>query len=305
MIENIKKFKSYIPAFIWEYFRLRSIIKSHAIVAAFWDRVLDKYINGEIETYTLQPKKKSLNSEKIIWQYWGQGYYKNDVPEVVQMCFESIDRYKGDYTVIRLCDNDLFEYIELPKDVWEKYHTGVVGATHFTDLIRIALLTAYGGVWLDATILLTGPLEDKLVGNDWFLYQRDSNQEDKKLWSRSYAYYFGWHKDFKVRMLSSIIYSKPGTIVLSDLFQLMLYYWKTENGIKDYFFFQILFTQYMEKYPERNCPIVSDCLPNMLQNYITGSYRKYSITEILKMVPIHKLSYKTVSVDNIKEIFRK
>ena len=58
----------------------------------------------------------------------------------------------------------------------------------------------------------------------------------------------------------------------------------------------------MEKHPERNCPIVSDCLPNMLQNYLTGSYRKYSIPEILKMVPIHKLSYKTVSVDNIKEI---
>ena len=60
----------------------------------------------------------------------------------------------------------------------------------------------------------------------------------------------------------------------------------------------------MQKYPSRNCPIVSDCLPNMLQMYITGSYRKYSIPEILKMAPIHKLSYKTVSVDNIKEIFR-
>ena len=262
------------------------------------------YINGRIEKYSLHPKKKINKSEKVIWQYWGQGFSEGNVPEVVQLCFDSVDKYKGDYTVIRLSDDDLKEYIEFPENVWNKYCTGVVGATHFTDLIRIALLTAYGGVWLDATILLTGPLEDKLCNNDWFLFQRDSNQEDKKLWSRTYAYYFGWHKDFKVRMLSSIIYSKPGTIVLSDLFQLMLYYWKTENGIKDYFFFQILFTQYMEKYPERNCPIVSDCLPNMLQNYITGSYRKYSITEILKMVPIHKLSYKTVSVDNIKEIFR-
>lgn len=301
MIGYIKKFKPFIPNFIWEYFRLRSIIRSHADVAAYWDDVLVRYVNGDIEKYILKSKKKLANSEKIIWQYWGQGYSKNDVPEVVQMCFESIDRYKGDYTVIRLCDNDLFEYIELPNDVWEKYRTGVVGATHFTDLIRIALLTAYGGVWLDATIFLTGPLEDKLVGNDWFLYQRDSNQEDKKLWSRSYAYYFGWHKDFKVRMLSSIIYSKPGTIVLSDLFQLMLYYWKTENGIKDYFFFQILFTQYMMKFPERNCPIVSDCLPNMLQNYITGSYCKYSLPEIYKLISIHKLSYKTVTAKILTE----
>lgn len=305
MMCNIKKYKSFIPKSVWEYFRLRSILKSHAAVASYWDNVLMMYENGELEKYPLKPKKELPNLVKIIWQYWGQGFSKEELPEVVQACFDSVDKYKGDYIVVRLCDDNLLEYIELPKEVWEKYRTGIVGATHFTDLIRIALLTAYGGVWLDATILLTAPLEDKLVSNDWFLYQRDFNQEDKKLWSRTYAYYFGWHKDFKVRMLSSIIYSKPGTIVLSDLFQLMLYYWKTENGIKDYFFFQILFTQYMEKYPERNCPIVSDCLPNMLQNYITGSYRKYSITEILKMVPIHKLSYKTVSVDNIKEIFRK
>ena len=305
MIGYIKKFKSFIPEFVWEYFRLRSILKSHAAVASYWDGVLARYENGEIDKYPLLPKKKIENSEKIIWQYWGQGFSRSDVPEVVQLCFNSVDKYKGDYTVIRLSDDDLLDYIELPDDVLEKYRTGIVGATHFTDLIRIALLTAYGGVWLDATIFLTGPIEDKLLNNDWFLFQRDSMQEDKKLWSRTYAFYFGWHKDFKVRMLSSIIYSKPGTMVLSDLFQLMLYYWKTEYGIKDYFFFQILFTQYMEKFPKRNCPVVSDCLPNMLQNYITGSYRNCTIQEILNMISIHKLSYKTVTAGELEEIVEK
>ena len=302
MIEYIKKFKFLIPASIWEYFRLRSILKSHAVVAAYWDEVLTRYEAGEIERYPLCPKKRIDNSEKIIWQYWGQGFSKGSVPEVVQMCFDSVDKYKEDYRIIRLCDDDLMEYIEIPKEVWNKYRMGVVGATHFTDLIRIALLSAYGGVWLDATILLTAPLEDMLVNNDWFLYQRDPKQEDKKLWQRTYAYYFGWHKDFKVRMLSSIIYSRPGVMVISDLFQLMLYYWKTENEIKDYFFFQILFTQYMEKFPKRNCTIVSDCLPNMLQMYITGSYRKYAIHEILKKTSIHKLSYKSITAQKLNDL---
>lgn len=302
MIKYIKKFKSLIPESIWEYFRLRSILKSHAVVAAYWDEVLKRYEAGEIERYPLRPKKRIDNSEKIIWQYWSQGFSKGSVPEVVQMCFDSVDKYKEDYRIIRLCDDDLMEYIEIPKEVWNKYRMGVVGATHFTDLIRIALLSAYGGVWLDATILLTAPLEDMLANNDWFLYQRDPKQEDKRLWQRTYAYYFGWHKDFKVRMLSSIIYSRPGVMVISDLFQLMLYYWKTENEIKDYFFFQILFTQYMEKFSERNCPIFSDCLPNMLQMFITGSYRKYAVPEILEKTSIHKLSYKTVTTEELKKI---
>lgn len=302
MIGYIKKLKCFIPEFLWEYFRLRAILKSHAKVAAYWDDVLDMYASGGIEKCNLLPKKELANSEKIIWQYWGQGYSKEDIPEVVQRCFDSVDKFSNGYTVIRLCDETLSDYIDLPEDVFNKYRTGVVGATHFTDLIRIALLTAYGGVWLDATILLTAPLDDMLTSDEFFLYQRDWGQEDKKLWRRTYAYYFSWHKDFKVRMLSSAIYAKRGAVVMSDLFQLMLYYWRTQNEIIDYFFFQILFTQYVERFPQRNCRVLSDCLPNMLQMYITGSYRRYSIPEILQKISVHKLSYKTVSVDDLKEI---
>ena len=304
MIGYIKKFKSFIPKFIWEYFRLRSILKSHAVVASYWDGVLEKYIDCDINKFQLQPKKNIKNSEKIIWQYWGQGLSRNEVPEVIQICFDSVDKYKGDYKVIRLCDDDLKEYIDLPQYVYEKYNNGTFNKAHFSDLVRLALLSTYGGVWLDATILLTAPLEDKLSSNKWFMYQRDWIQEDKKRWHRTYAYYFSWHRDFKVRLLNSVIYAREGSIVISDFFQLLLYYWKTENDVKDYFFFQILFTQYMNRFPERNCLIISDCLPNLLQMHITGSYRKYSVAEILKKVSIHKLSYKTVSVSELKNIIQ-
>lgn len=302
MIGYIKKFKSFIPEFVWEYLRLRSILKSHAKVAAYWDDVLDLYASGGIEKCNLLPKKELANSEKIIWQYWGQGYSKEDIPEVVQRCFDSVDKFSNGYTVIRLCDSNLHEYIELPSFVWEKYSAGLFGKAHFSDLLRLALLQAYGGVWLDATVLLTAPLDDMLAHYDYFMYQRDWKQEDKKLWRRTYAYYFSWHRDFKVRLLNSVIYAKKGSIAINDLFQLLLQYWKTENAASDYFFFQILFTQYTEKFPDRNCYIVSDCLPNMLQMYITGSYRRYNIPEILQKISVHKLSYKTVSVEDMKEI---
>lgn len=304
MIGYIKRFKSFIPEFIWEYFRLRSILKSHAIVATYWDNVLEMYAKGDIEKYVLQPIKNIENSEKIIWQYWGQGFSKKNVPEVVQMCFDSVDKYKGDYTVIRLCDDDLNKYIDLPQYVYEKYNNGTFGKAHFSDLVRLALLSTYGGVWLDATILLTAPLQDMLVNSIWFMYQRDYRQEDQKQWRRTYAYYFSWHKDFKVRLLNSVIYARKDACVIIDLFQLLLYYWRTENNVKDYFFFQILFSQYIDRFSERNCFIVSDCLPNLLQMFITGSYRKYSVLEILKQISIHKLSYKTVRIDELREIIK-
>lgn len=304
MIVNIKRFKSFIPEFIWEYFRLRLILKSHSRVAAYWDKVIEEYECGRVEKYSLSAKKQIVNSERIIWQYWGQGYGKEDVPDVVQYCFDSVDRYRGDYTVVRLCDEDFCEYVDLPDYVLKKYREGVFCKAHFSDLLRLALLNAYGGVWLDATMLLTAPLEEMLLHNDWFMYQRDRNQEDKKHWRRTYAYYFSWNKNFKVRVLNSVIYAQKGSRVIEDLFQLLLLYWQVENQALDYFFFQILFTQYIERYPDRNCPIVSDCLPNMLQMYLTGSYRRYSIPEILKRISIHKLSYKTFTRDNLNLVLK-
>lgn len=300
MIGKIKQYKRFIPEFIWEYFRLKAILKSHKRVAKYWDEVIDDYDKGLIEKYEIKPKIVIPNSEKIIWQYWGQGTSSEVVPELIQLCFDSVDRFCGEYQVIRICDETLSEYIDIPDFILDKYHNGVMGATHFTDLVRVSLLSAYGGVWLDATILLTASLWNQLDGGSWFAYQRDDNQVDKRLWRRTYAYYFGWHKDFRVRMLSSVIFAQKGARVMNDWANLLIYYWKTQDSIIDYFFFQIMMNQYLQRYPERNCHIVSDCLPNMLQCYFTGSYTKYSVKEILEKCSIHKLSYKTMTVEQLK-----
>ena len=300
---NVKQFKRFIPEFIWEYFRLRMILKSHKQVADYWDPVIADYDAGKIETYELKPKRHIPNSEKIIWQYWGQGITEDVIPEFIKLCFDSVDRYKGDYEVIRISDETLNEYVDLPQEIIEKYHNGVMSPAHFSDIVRLALLVVYGGVWLDATIFLTAPLVNMLLEQVWFLYQRDNSQSDKRLWRRTYAYYFGWHKGFKVRMLNSIIFAKKNTVVINDWFSMLVYYWRTQNSIKDYFFFQIMFSQYIAYHPNRNCHIVSDCLPNMLQCYFTGSYTKYSIKEILEKCSTHKLSYKTMTVEQLRSVW--
>ena len=40
----------------------------------------------------------------------------------------------------------------------------------FSDLLRVALLKAYGGVWLDVTILLTNRLPGKYEKLDFFMF---------------------------------------------------------------------------------------------------------------------------------------
>ena len=146
----------------------------------------------------------------------GQGF-TNEIPEVVQICLTSVEKNKGDYQIIRLSDKTIAEYVDLPQFILEKCKNPEFNKTFFSDLLRLTLLNLYGGVWLDATVFLTGLLPQRYAELDYFVFQRDSAEIHKKYWENSYAYYWGWDKRFKVRMLTSVIFAKENNIVISTL----------------------------------------------------------------------------------------
>jgi hypothetical protein len=303
---NIKKItKQLIPKKIWIRFRASRILARHKKVADFWNPVIHSYFNGEFEKYTFSPKK-DLSNEKIIWQYWAQGIDKKMLPEIIQICFASVDKYKGEYQVIRLSDETIRDYIDLPEFVWEKRkNNSNFNYTFFSDLLRIALLKTYGGVWLDATILLTGILPHQYETLDFFAFQRSEEEKNKPYWENAYAYYFGWHKHFKVRILNSILFAKKENTLISSLLDLMLYFWKTQETIPDYFYFQILFNELITgKLSAYNSPIVNDCIPHFLQTKINGGqYDFFSFEQIIQQFPIHKMAYfNAAALSKLKEI---
>lgn len=283
--------KRLIPMKLWNARRTACAIKQHRKVADFWTPVIEAYYNGEIERYSLKPKKE-LDTPKIIWQYWGQGIDTDTLPEIVRICFDSVDRNKGDYRVIRLADTTISEYIDLPDFVWKKRENVQFTRTLFSDLLRIALLSVYGGVWLDATILLTGTLSDTYGKYDFFMYQRADEEKNKRYWEGVYAYYFGWRADFKVRVLNSIVFARKESLVISTLKDLLLYFWKTQDSVPDYFFFQILFNELMTgRLSDKNCPVINDCIPHIIQTKINGVYNDVSFEEVLRLSNIHKMAY--------------
>jgi len=270
--------------------RKRKIRNSHRKVADFWNLVINAYFKGEIEKYSLKPKKQ-LPDNKIIWQYWGQGLSQQELPEIIRLCFDSVDKYKDDYQVIRLNDETIGDYIDLPAFVWQKMENPAFTRTFFSDLLRVALLNVYGGVWLDATVLLTGPFPESFRKSDYFMYQRADDEAHKSYWESAYAYYWGWYRGFKVRMLSSIFFAKKNNAVVAVLLNLMLYYWKTQNHLLNYFCFQILYNELITgEMAKDRCPIVSDTVPHLLQTKINGG-RDFITKEDLEQITIHKMAY--------------
>ena len=152
------------------------------------------------------------------------------------------------------------------------------------------LLKTYGGIWLDATIFLSAPIPEEFSNLPFFVFRRDPNEPNIKYWRNTYAYYFGWANGFRVNMLNSFIVARRGSKTVSDLCDLMMLWWKDYNDAPDYFFFQILCDVYNYR---DNFPLVSDTLPHYLQQSINDKkFNLMSREDILRTIPIHKLTYK-------------
>lgn len=274
----------------WHVIRKHRILRQHARVATLCNKLIVDCKDYEVEDLST-PLGLSI-SGKVIWQYWAQGY--EHVPEVVSNCLKSVEQWKGDYTIVRLTDTNLSDYIQLPDYILKKKEKGIIPLAQFSDILRVCLLSTYGGIWLDGTILLTGPIPKRYQDMDFFVFQRDPNEPNKSYWENVYAYYYGWSKNFRINMLSSSIFGKRDNVIVKDLTTYMLSYWKDHDELPDYFFFQILFDVLInDKLKGHNCPIESDCIPHLLQQSINDpKFNLATDTEIKKMTTIHKLTYK-------------
>lgn len=286
---KIKNFKRIIPDVIWRELRLTKILRTHLQVSEFCKQLVENHNKVGVK-FRITPMKPELVGKKIIWQYWAQGYEK--IPDIVRECLKSVKKNRGDYTLIRLTDENVSEYIDLPCE--SSSNSRGAGLAFYSDLLRVAILSVYGGVWLDATVFLSAPLKNRLGDNDFFMFQRDPKELNQHYWEGTYAYYFGWRKGFKVNVLNSVIYAKPGSKVITDLFGVLLKFWSENRDAPDYFFFQILFDVLINgPLKGMNCPIQSDCIPHYLQQFRNDpEFLLFSEPEILGLTEIHKLTYK-------------
>ena len=179
-----------------------------------------------------------------------------------------------------------------------------MGYTHFSDLLRLALLDNYGGVWIDASILLTGSLSDYtedgiLEKKGYFMFQRSDSIENKEFWEKLNSDYFSWDKRNKVRVLNSVIFSEKNNKMIHYLLELMLTFWKNESEIPHYFFFQILYHELAGKYmPEEKCKIIDDTLPHILFSRWNNKFSEMELNRITEKTNVHKLTQKGISKEN-------
>lgn len=106
---------------------------------------------------------------KIIWTYW-EDMKKVDwghrieatTQSFLDLCHRSWRKMNPDWKVHILNQYTVWDYIS-KKDLPEGFDNLMI--QHRSDAIRLALIVKYGGVWIDATILLLKPL-DSVIKED-------------------------------------------------------------------------------------------------------------------------------------------
>lgn len=248
-----------------------------------------KYLNDRYSKYLdsiVDPNLDvELNSkpEKIIWWMWLQG--EENAPDICKSCLKSIKDKLPDYKVNVLTDDNLFDFVHVSDNIKKKYQSGLITRTHFSDICRAALLSEYGGIWVDSTVLFTGDAKEYLE-LPLFCFKN-----------------FEWSKDHPMAASSWLITSCKHHPIIDTTFKLLTKYWDDTSLLIDYYTYHYFFKMATLRYSKlwKAVPNFPNKIPHILQYELFDDFDKNRYQQICKLSPIHKLNWHYQNTDKASE----
>lgn len=247
-------------------------------------RYLNKYTNIKIN--------KNLDYFKgdlPVWQLWLQGY--DNSPQIVKNCINSVRFFCKNRKIILLTKDNLNQYVSLPGCIIKKYNLGIITHTHFSDIVRVALLCEHGGTWIDSTVLLTGEIPKKILEAPLFMFSSPKGD-----------FYY------KTHLISSwFIHSSRKNNLLISLRDSLFSYWEHENNLRDYYLVHLIFRNIIDfsdnlKKEWNSLYHLPNNNPHILQLKLGDCFNIKEYLEIKELTFIHKLTYKfkpsSIKLDN-------
>lgn len=171
-----------------------------------------------------------------VFVCWWQGM--DEMPELIRGCIQSIRKnLPEDLAEFRLITlENCMNYVTFTESVIRKFNEGKISYTHLSDLLRAELLFRYGGMWVDATYYVTGPIERELFR--------------QKIYTLRFQEPF-WDADItKGRWSGNLWYAEKGHKLFQFLMESFWFYWEAEEELLDYYFIDYVIQAAFEEFPE-------------------------------------------------------
>lgn len=139
-------------------FKNKKIVKVSKLMKNFY-QIYEKYKYWN-NSMSIKPK---INN---VWIFWYQGY--NSLPKIVQMCIQTLVQHLHNGQITYLNKSNYNQYVNIPQFVIEKFEAKKMTITHFSDILRSAILSTHGGLWLDATIFVSQDIPSYIFDLPYF-----------------------------------------------------------------------------------------------------------------------------------------
>lgn len=241
---------------------------------------------------TIDKFQNKNNSELVtevpkIWVFWAQG--KDKMPQLVKACYNQLIKFNQN--VILLTNENYKNYVDLPDGIIKKSYSGKLSWANFSDILRNSLLYKYGGLWIDATVWVSGKIPFEKFEHLQFFSPNGIVPYSKKAMCFWTSYSYNWStwclwsnsKNLPLFGFTSEIMKE---IALSDkvwpdyVFQDFLYFFAIQNlsGIESVF----------KENSKIKCNKRNELATIMNQPFIQSKYQ-----ELCKNDFVFKLSYRT------------
>lgn len=283
---------------------IEAIQKKTALLQRMTDLILNDiltlYKSGQYIELNPDEKKWHPTSDKIpVWVIWWQG--EEAMPDLVKVCYAILQNAlpEGLCEIHLITQENVGKYIRLPEWIIEKFNAGAITITHLSDILRMALLDNYSGLYLDATYLFTAKIDvDSFTKNDFFTLCDRSKE---------------WFDLVQGRWSGNFFYLRPeaygGTSDAAHLFvkymkNAFYYYWASQDKLINYYLIDYVIDEaywsfpqiqkLFDKVPDTN-PQVAGLIFALNEKYTPERYNGFTRdTSIFKLSNRIQLSEKTV-----------
>lgn len=272
ILDFLEKAFKHINIRVYKFFHF----KHHEYVKRYlkknYSDVIEKYKNKE---HTI---KNNIELSSNIWIFWWQGV--ENAPQIVKMCINNVKKYVNNRKICILTKDNYRDYVDIPDYIIEKLKNEKISITAFSDILRIQLLYQNGGIWLDATALITDDIDKNIVQYPFYTIKHNLYADFhvcKGLWT------------------SFFLASGKNNTILEFFKDMYFEYFKENNYIITYFLTDCIIAigyeeiDYIRKMiddiPENNVNVFNG-REKILLEYNTSNLKKF------KQNKIYKLSYK-------------
>lgn len=250
-------------------------------------KVIEHYLETNFKDFIKYSQDKTNIGTPVdnykIWVCWLQG--KDNMPEVVKLCYDNLLNKIKDKEIVLITFENLKNYVEIPDYIYKKYQEGKILPAHFSDIVRCALLSKYGGMWIDSTIFVTDNIKQHLDIFESEFFTHKINGMDDNVFCSQYKW--------STFLLGTK--NKNNDIFLLTYKFLILYWQKYDMAIDylmyDYMIFilykhNMLMNKYIDSNKENNIDL------SYFQNKLNIEYDKSEFAQIIKNNYFFKLTYK-------------